>query len=191
MDETLFCVPNPNHACRKGEGVYLTASYRPEQVKTTRDPAIGHPEGYRIRIQHGEITVESAAPAGEFYAFQTLRQMMHGARALPELCLCDEPVFPYRGFMIDCARHFFTVDELKKMIDAAALYKLNKFHWHLTDDQGWRIQIDSFPRSHRLAPGARDPTLTGKRIRARNTADSIRRIRSARSLTTVHSGSLR
>lgn len=181
MDETLFCVPNPNHACRKGEGVYLTASYRPEQVKTTRDPAIGHPEGYRIRIQHGEITVESAAPAGEFYAFQTLRQMMHGARALPELCLCDEPVFPYRGFMIDCARHFFTVDELKKMIDAAALYKLNKFHWHLTDDQGWRIQIDSFPLltqigSRRAGSHFNREKNTGEEYGGFYTKDQIREI---------------
>lgn len=141
----ILCVPRPKHICIKGAGEYPTASYDPARVQIKLDPAVKHPEGYRIRVQQGEITVTANTRAGKFYAFQTLRQMMNGAPALPECCLCDEPAFPYRGFMIDCVRHFFTVEELKKMIDAAALYKLNKFHWHLTDDQGWRIQIDSFP----------------------------------------------
>ncbi len=141
----ILCVPRPRHICAKGEGIYRTESYDPSQVQVETSTAVKHPEGYRIRVQDGRITVKANTRAGKFYAFQTLRQIMNGARELPEFCLCDEPVFRYRGFMIDCARHFFTVDELKKMIDAAALYKLNKFHWHLTDDQGWRIQIDSFP----------------------------------------------
>ena len=61
------------------------------------------------------------------------------------MCICDEPAYPYRAFMIDCARHFFTVADLKKMIDAAALFKMNVFHWHLTDDQGWRAEVKKHP----------------------------------------------
>lgn len=141
----IFCVPRPKHICLKGDGCYHTASYDPSQVQVELNPVVKHPEGYRIRVQDGQITVTANTRAGKFYAMQTLRQVMNGAPEIPEFCLCDEPVYEHRGFMIDCVRHFFTVDELKKMIDAAALYKLNKFHWHLTDDQGWRIQIDSYP----------------------------------------------
>ena len=141
----ILCVPRPKHICAKGEGTYRTASYDPSQVQVELNPVVKHPEGYRIRVQDGQITVTANTRAGRFYAMQTLRQVMNGAPEIPDFCLCDEPEFEYRGFMIDCSRHFFTVDELKKMIDAAALYKLNKFHWHLTDDQGWRIEIESYP----------------------------------------------
>lgn len=146
MKAFLFpCVPRPNHLYLKGEERYSTASFTPDRVRWQNDPAIRHAEGYQLRAEKGRVTALFSAPAGRFYAEQTLRQLRSGARELPDFELSDTPAFPYRGFMIDCVRHFFTVGELKKLIDAAALYKLNQFHWHLTDDQGWRIPIDRYP----------------------------------------------
>ena len=104
------------------------------------------PEAYRLTIQDG-ILIESSDRTGKLNAQRTLRQIVHHSanRELPCCVIEDAPRFSHRGFMLDCARHFFTVDEIKKMIDAMAMFKMNVFHWHLTDDQGWRLQIDRYP----------------------------------------------
>jgi hexosaminidase len=106
-------------------------------------------DGYRLTITPQQIIVAGKG-AGLFYGVQTLIQLMpleHGATVkLPCLQVEDYPRFGYRGLMLDVCRHFFSVEFVKKYIDLMAAYKLNNFHWHLTDDQGWRIEIKKYPR---------------------------------------------
>mgnify|MGYP003419296074 FL=1 len=101
-------------------------------------------EYYRIEIKDGKILIATKGEQGKFYAEQTLKQMAVMGK-VPNCIITDLPEFPYRGFMIDSARHMQTVDEIKKYIESAALYKFNVFHWHLCDDQGWRIESEKYP----------------------------------------------
>jgi hexosaminidase len=107
------------------------------------------PEGYRLTITPQNITI-AARGAGLFYGIQTLIQLMPAERSgiakLPCVQIEDYPRFGYRGLMLDVCRHFFSVEFVKKYIDLMAAYKLNNFHWHLTDDQGWRIEIKKYPK---------------------------------------------
>lgn len=111
-----------------------------------------NPEAYMIAVDHDGVTVNGASPAGTFYGIQTLRKALalgpgdDGMMELPAGQILDRPRFGYRGTHLDVSRHFFTVDEVKSFIDMIALHGVNKFHWHLNDDQGWRIQIDKYPR---------------------------------------------
>ncbi len=113
-------------------------------------------EGYRLTVDAEGVTVAAPARAGVFYGCQTLRQLLppevespvelDGVDwVIPHVVVEDHPRFAWRGVMLDVARHFFTADEVMGLIDVAAHYKLNRFHLHLTDDQGWRIEIDSWP----------------------------------------------
>src|SRR5690348_5000623 len=117
------------------------------------------PENYDLSIDSTGVRITASAPAGLFHGIQTFRQLLpaaveseqsaHGmvtAWTVPPGHIVDGPRFVWRGAMLDVARHFFTVDEVKQYIDLLALYKLNVLHLHLADDQGWRIQIDSWPR---------------------------------------------
>ena len=116
------------------------------------------PEGYKLVVNADGVKVEAQTCAGFYYAFQTVKKIlpanvMAGVKdetvteyALPLVTINDEPRFGYRGFMLDVARHFFTVEEVKRMIDIMAVYKMNRFHWHLTDDQGWRVEIKRYPK---------------------------------------------
>ena len=107
------------------------------------------PEGYRLTITPQKITIAGRG-AGLFYGVQTLLQLMPATGAatikFPCVQIEDYPRFGYRGMMLDVCRHFFSVEFVKKYIDLMAAYKLNTFHWHLTDDQGWRIEIKKYPR---------------------------------------------
>ena len=103
-------------------------------------------EGYRLTIDENGVLIEGGSEKGVYYGEVTLRQIMLNYRGLlPYLYISDEPEFSYRGFMIDSARHFFSVDEIKKVIDACALFKFNRFHFHLTDDQGFRFEMKEYP----------------------------------------------
>lgn len=102
-------------------------------------------EAYELCIMPDKITAKAAGERGFYYADLTLRQLKMFYEKLPCMKIEDTPRYSHRGFMVDCARHMFTVEELQKIIDAAAMVKLNKFHWHLSDDQGFRIQLDTFP----------------------------------------------
>jgi hexosaminidase len=118
------------------------------------DPALGA-EGYELTIAPDGITIAAAEPAGLFYGVQTLRQllppnieqstMQAGPWTLPTGTIRDNPRFEWRGAMLDVARHFFGVADVKRYIDLLAYYKLNRLHLHLSDDQGWRIWIDAWP----------------------------------------------
>lgn len=103
-------------------------------------------EEYRLTVTKSGISLSAGSDAGLFYAEKTLEQLkvLCGGK-IPCCEIKDRPRFDYRGFMIDCARHTFPVAQLKKMIDAAALFKMNVFHWHLSDDQGFRIALDGTP----------------------------------------------
>ena len=102
-------------------------------------------EGYELAIGEDGVFVSYSSEKGRFYAEKTLAQLEKENGALPFLRISDFPRFSYRAFMIDSARHMQTVEEIKKYIEAAALYKFNVFHWHLTDDQGWRVEIEKYP----------------------------------------------
>jgi hexosaminidase len=122
-------------------------------------PATLSSEGYELTISADSVRIIAASPAGLFHGIQTFRQLLPAAIeaeqsthrealgwSVPPGQITDYPRFAWRGAMLDVARHFFTVDEVKQYLDVLALYKLNTLHLHLADDQGWRIQIDSWPR---------------------------------------------
>jgi hexosaminidase len=120
-------------------------------------------EGYRLTITSKNITIAAKGP-GLFYGIQTLIQLMPFERSavakLPCVQIEDYPRFGYRGMMLDVSRHFFSVEMVKKFIDLMAMYKLNRFHWHLTDDQGWRIEIKKYPKLTQIG-SQRSETLIG------------------------------
>ncbi len=107
------------------------------------------PEGYRLSVTPEKIVIRGGSEAGVFYGIQTLRKSLPGGEggkiALPAVEINDAPRFSYRGCMLDVARHYFTMDSLKRYIDLLAMHNINRFHWHLSEDQGWRIEIKSHP----------------------------------------------
>lgn len=119
-------------------------------IRLSIDKSIQNPEGYRLTVTNEGIELAGASEAGLFYGAQTLRKAMPvTAQAMdveiPAVQINDYPRFKYRGMMVDVSRHFLTVDEMKAYIDIFALHNINKLHWHLTDDQGWRIEIKKYP----------------------------------------------
>ncbi len=105
-------------------------------------------EAYAIKSTSKSLTIEASAPAGFFYGVQTIKQLLESdsINVIPSMEITDAPRFGWRGFMLDEGRHFYGKEEVKKILDMMALYKLNRFHWHLTEDQGWRIEIKKYPR---------------------------------------------
>jgi hexosaminidase len=128
-----------------------TGKGRKGAVNLAIDPALGSEE-YRIEATSRRIDVAGGSEAGVLYGLQTLRQLVQPAaegsadHIIPAVEITDKPSFEYRGMHLDVSRHFFPVDDVKSYIDILALHKINRFHWHLTDDQGWRIEIKSRPK---------------------------------------------
>ncbi|MBC8154895.1 MAG: family 20 glycosylhydrolase [Bacteroidetes bacterium] len=127
----------------------------PRQTKaiTVRLAPVGGlgPEGYELKISPTGVSLTAPEPAGIFYGLQTLRQLLPPTqgvknRTLAALTIRDQPRFGWRGLMLDVSRHFFAKADVKQFIDQMARYKFNIFHWHLTDDQGWRVEIKSLPK---------------------------------------------
>lgn len=122
-------------------------------------------EGYTLTAGHNNIIIKGNSGAGTFYGVQTLIQLLpvEKARAMyvPGVNIADAPRFAYRGLHLDVGRHFFSVDFIKKYIDLMAMHKLNTFHWHLTEDQGWRIEIKKYPRLQEVA-SKRKETMAGR-----------------------------
>lgn len=108
-----------------------------------------NPEAYSINISEAGIQIQGASEAGVFYGIQALRKSMpigkYAQIEFPSVEINDYPEFGYRGALLDISRHFFTKEEVKEYIDMMALHNMNRFHWHLTDDQGWRIEIKKYP----------------------------------------------
>ena len=118
------------------------------QLQLNDLPALGD-EGYSLSITTDSIYINAHRPAGLFYAIQTFRQILSAHQTtlmLPMISIIDSPRFSWRGAMLDVARHFFSVEDVKRFIDLIAHYKINRLHLHLTDDQGWRIEIKSWPK---------------------------------------------
>ncbi len=146
---------------QKGKGIYLTI-----------DPNLERAEEYKLEITRKRIIISAASARGVFYGIQSLRQLLpaeieNEAFAnqireieIPCLVLKDYPAFAYRGMHLDVARHFFPVSFIKKYLDLMALHKMNHFHWHLTEDQGWRIEIKQYPRLTQIG-SIRKETLIG------------------------------
>ncbi len=143
----------------------VTASVASEAARQTAhgaihlllDPTDRDPEAYRLIVSDRSIEISASGHAGLFYGLQTLGQLVPdgtadsgststGGIAIPAVEIEDSPRFPYRGMHLDVARHFFPTSFVKRYIDLIARYKLNRFHWHLTEDQGWRIEIKKYPR---------------------------------------------
>lgn len=123
----------------------------------TKDATLAH-EAYKLTVSEAGINIAAADSTGFFYAIQTLKQLMphaiynrNGASTaidwtVPCVEIADQPQLGHRGYMLDVARHFFSKTEVKRILDIMATYKMNRFHWHLTDDQGWRIDIPEYPK---------------------------------------------
>lgn len=118
-------------------------------IRLVVQPGLDLPaEAYRLEVTAGSVTISAKSTAGLFYGAQSLQQLVRqeGQQVwIPAVSVYDRPRFAWRGMMLDVGRYFYSVDFIKKMLDNMAIYKMNRFHWHLTDDQGWRIEIKKYP----------------------------------------------
>ncbi len=121
-------------------------------------------EAYDLQVSPDQVTLEAGSAKGIFYGLQTLRQLIieteDGDLIVPSVQITDSPAFAYRGMHLDVGRHFFDVQEIKKYLDILAMHKINTFHWHLTEDQGWRIEIKKYPELTKVG-AYRNGTITG------------------------------
>lgn len=133
------------------------------------------PEGYRLTIDNEGIRISAASGAGFFYALKSLKQLLPTAFYLQEkqnnirwavaaVDIIDEPRFEWRGYMLDVSRHFFDKEHVFKVLDFMADLKLNRFHWHLTDDQGWRVEINEYPKLTEVGAWRVDHNVTDETI---------------------------
>jgi hexosaminidase len=170
-------------SARPFEGQWPVPSDLPVEVAYQTDAALGAwnvrvrlapadsvngSESYSLTIAPGAVTIVAPRMSGRFYALLTLQQLVEAARAenaaeprIPSVTITDAPRFAYRGLHLDVGRHFQPVDFVKRYIDLMARYKLNTFHWHLTEDQGWRIEIKKYPRLTEVG-GCRKETMVAK-----------------------------
>ncbi len=176
--QTLICYPSGDKELRHNAeflkqyiseltGLELTVTNLPAQqhcIKLTRTLHSKNPEAYSIRVNSDIVLIEAASAAGSFYGIQTLRKALPTGTAqsivLPATELKDYPRFSYRGAHLDVARHFVTPDSVRRFIDILALHNINNFHWHLTDDQGWRLEIKRYPRLTQIG-AQREGTVIG------------------------------
>lgn len=162
-------------------------------IKLKIDPSLSRlgAEGYRLEVSPKEVTIHANKPAGVFYGVQTLLQLFptsvfgkgKGEIKAPNCIIEDYPRFSWRGGHLDVARNFMPVDGVKKFIDLLAMHKMNTFHWHLTEDQGWRIEIKKYPKLTEIGSKRKDtmtvyspPKYTGKPHEGFYTQDQVRDI---------------
>ena len=124
-----------------------------------------NPEAYSLKVTPDQIIIQGASEAGTFYGIQTLRKTLPASEKksnveFPSATIEDSPRFGYRGAHFDVARHFFTIEEVKEYINMMALHNMNRLHWHITDDQGWRIEIKKYPKLTEVG-SQREETLIG------------------------------
>ena len=162
QEQTGFCLPLTDKMpkiTKKG----------PKVITLLVNPKITNAEGYRLTVHPKRgVTIEGGSPRGVFYGVQTLRKSLAGVStteaqtlpvSLPAVTITDEPRFGYRAMHLDVCRHFFSVDQVKEYIDILALHGMNTFHWHLTDDQGWRIESKKYPRLHMIGSQRRHTVI--------------------------------
>jgi hexosaminidase len=147
------------------------------------DSSVSHIEGYDLTITPKGVFIHAKTAMGLFYAVQTIRQLLPVAvekpvpqpglqLSLPACEIVDEPRFAYRGMHLDVGRHLFPIASIKRYIDLLALHKMNTFHWHLTEDQGWRIEIKKYPLLTSIG-AFRKETVAGAQKKVNNTFDGI------------------
>jgi hexosaminidase len=164
MSEQIAIVPAPRELVA-GEGHWVTADPAGEAVRTVVEN-LGETE-YRIDVTPDGARLSAGSEESLRYAEQTYRQLLDaagqtdGGRAVPAVHIADAPRFGWRGLMLDVARHFMPKEFVLRVIDAIALHRLNVLHLHLTDDQGWRVQIDAFPKLTEVGAW-RPETMVGK-----------------------------
>jgi len=175
---TKIVFPNGNDKMKKNaeflsEYLQTSVGIKPEVTSNTAKSAIilslglenKNPEAYQISVNDKAITIKGASEAGVFYGIQTLRKATPIGENItvlyPAVTINDQPRFAYRGMMLDVARHFMPVDFVKTYIDILALHNINRFHWHLTDDQGWRIEIKKYPKLTQIG-SVRKQTVIGR-----------------------------
>ncbi|MBE1161075.1 glycoside hydrolase family 20 protein [Dyella acidiphila] len=137
-------------AVRDQTGIRLSDSPHTHGIVLAIDPSVKGDEAYRLSVTSRGVIIQASTDKGLFWGVQTLRQLLplqHGAPALlPVVQIDDAPAFAYRGFMLDVGRHFYPLSFIKQQLDLLSYYKINTFHWHLTEDQGWRLQIKRYPK---------------------------------------------
>ena len=181
---TVICYPEGNEKLERtarflasyiqkvtGTEVQTSTRESKNSIILSVDPAVSsQKDGYELHISADGVTVKGATEAGVFYGIQTIYKALpvtegNTLASLPAGTVKDFPTYDYRGFMVDVGRHYFPVDYLKEIIDILAMHNINYFHWHLTEDQGWRIEIKKYPKlteigSHRketiTAPGYKE-----------------------------------
>ena len=164
-----------------------TATGQPGKgISLVIDQSIQNPEGYQLTVSDNGIRIAGSTDAGVFYGIQTLRKSIPATAQgmnveLPAATINDYPRFAYRGMMLDVSRHFFPVDSVKTYLDILALHNQNTFHWHLSDDQGWRIEIKKYPELTQIGSkrketviGHNSGTYDGKEYGGFYTQDQIR-----------------
>ncbi|MBJ6368251.1 beta-N-acetylhexosaminidase [Snuella sedimenti] len=139
-----------------GKKVPINSHGKDGNIMLKLDDQISNDEGYGLTVNYDGITISGKSATGVFYGIQTLKQLMPStiekeeileeALTIPAVNITDSPRYKYRGMHLDVARHFFPVSYIKKYIDLIAMHKMNTFHWHLTEDQGWRIEIKKYPK---------------------------------------------
>ncbi len=152
------------------KGILIKNSTSGKNIDFIKDESIDSVEAYMLKITPNSIEIKAKSPQGAFYAVQSLRQLFpasfengtftNNEVAIKCLEINDAPKFRYRGMHLDVGRHMFNIDFIKKYIDALAMLKMNTFHWHLTEDQGWRIEIKKYPKLQEIA-AYRNETLVG------------------------------
>jgi hexosaminidase len=180
-------------AVRAQTGIDLSASKEGGQharIELRIDPAIRGDEAYHLDVTSSRITISASSDRGLFWGVQTLRQLLplqHAATLkIPAVRIEDAPTYAYRGVMLDVGRPFYTVSFIEKQLDVLSYYKINTFHWHLTDDQGWRIQIKRYPKL--TSVGAWRTEADGSRYGGFYTQAQIRQVvayASARNITVI------
>lgn len=154
----------------QGSAIRFSEINSKTKIVFQKDKTLESDEAYTLDIQPKKIVISAKTDAGAFYAVQSLRQLLpesvenktfkSNSVAIQAMTITDAPAFAYRGMHLDVGRHFFDTDFIKKYIDMLALLKMNTFHWHLTEDQGWRIEIKKYPKLQEIAAW-RDETLVG------------------------------
>lgn len=168
-----------------GSGIFSVSGYTPvnsnkgvNSIRLIIDPAIKDNEGYQLSILKDNISIKGKTGAGIFYGIQTLLQFFPVEKSktisIPCGLIEDYPRFKWRGVHLDVCRHFFPVEFVKKYIDILAFYKMNTFHWHLTEDQGWRIEIKKYPRLTQIGSMRKETMGDGKPHGGYYTQEQIR-----------------
>ena len=153
-----------------GKTAIITSDIKVATIKlqTSTAGVSKNPEGYQLAVDKTGARITASAAAGLFYGSQTLMQLLPPKSkeilTMPFISITDEPAFKWRGNMLDVARHYFPVSFIKKYIDCLASYKLNTFHWHLTDDQGWRIEIKKYPKLTQISAFRKESLIGAQQL---------------------------